>query len=85
MEEYSNQKTEKNCKMEKITKTRALHISIPVKYLIPVRTLEETDESFEKSKCKRFKMFDFHMMLFIKSLKEILSEYEWVHPSQNCS
>ena len=37
--------------------------------------LEEAEEHFVKSKCGRFKTLDFRLMIFIKHLKEILSEF----------
>ena len=42
--------------------------------LLELSVLEEADESFEKPKCGRFKIFDIPLMFFIKKLKETLNE-----------
>ena len=42
-------------------------------FLLELSDLEEVDESFEKSKRGRVKTFDFHLMLFVKNLKEFLA------------
>ena len=59
----------KKIKMEKKVKL-ALFIFL---FLLELSDLEEVDESFEKSKRGRVKTFDFHLMLFVKNLKEVLA------------
>ena len=39
-------------------------------------------ESLEKSKCGGFKIFDAHLMFFIKNIKEILTESKRVFLTQ---
>ena len=43
-------------------------------YFFSYSDLEEAEESFEKLNCGPFKILDFCLMFFLKSLKEILSE-----------
>ena len=42
--------------------------------MLELSNLEEANKSFEKSQYGCFKIFDICLMLFIKNLKEILSE-----------
>ena len=77
IEQYGNQNNGKNSKIEKIVK----HALFIVPFLLnnlsmsELSDLEEADEHFVKSKCGPFKTLDFRLMIFIKHLKEISSEF----------
>ena len=76
MKQYGNQNHKKTSKMKKILKNALFIFPFLLNdwSLSELSNLEEFDQSFEKSKFGRFKIFDFRLMFFLKNLNDTLSE-----------